>query len=84
LKKVITVAILLIALACMLVGCNGSPLKSGFDNCDAELILPGNTIVIGKCGGFLRLSGNWIKVNINGEWYACTDWRLTLKERVEK
>ena len=72
--------LLLILIAVIIVAIITS--KPGFQESDAELILPGNTVVIGRCDELRRLSGNWIKVKINGEWYACTDWRLTLKERI--
>lgn len=45
-----------------------------------ELLMPGNTLVIGKCEELLRISNGWIKVKIDGTWYACNEWRLVLKE----
>ena len=46
-----------------------------------ELLMPGNTLVIGECEELLRISSGWIKVKIDGTWYACNEWRLVLKER---
>ena len=46
-----------------------------------ELLMPGNTVVIGECEELLRISSGWIKLKIDGIWYACNEWRVVLKER---
>lgn len=46
----------------------------------AELLMPGNTLVVGECDGVRRLNGGWIKVRVNGKWYACHETRVVLVE----
>lgn len=84
-KNTLIITLIIVVVIVVAVIINKAPsLRADFKACDAELLLPGNTLVVGTCNGLHRLSGNWIKVNINGDWYACTDWRLVLKERVEE
>lgn len=84
-KRIIIGAVILIAILVTLVACNDNPVTTGLDMpCEAELLLPGNTLVIGTCTGIVRLSGGWAKVKINNRWYACSDWRVTLMEGVIK
>ena len=48
--------------------------------CDAEILMPGNTLVTGTCTHFNRISGGWVRLEVNGKWYSTNEWRVVLKE----
>ena len=84
-KKIIMGAVILIAILVTLVACNNNTVTSSIETpYEAELLLPGNTLVIGTCTEILRFSDGWVKVKINNRWYACSEWRVTLIEGVIK
>ena len=35
---------------------------------------------LGECDGVARMDDGWIKVRINGKWYACHETRVVLVE----
>ena len=81
-KKIISVliGILLAAIAIAIV----SSIVFMTDNtpnlpCEAELIMPGNTVVIGTCTKFNRISSGWVKAEIDGKVYSCNEWRIVLR-----
>lgn len=83
-KHVIVMAVIAV-IALTLIGCGAlSPKPTPNDfyvTCDAELLMPGNTLVTGECEAVMRISSGWIRLKINGTWYACNEWRVVLKER---
>ena len=47
--------------------------------CEAELLMPGNTVVMGTCTKFNRISSGWAKAEIDGKTYSCKEWRIVLR-----
>lgn len=85
-KKWIIEVVLLVLILAIVTGCGEvqkrvSPTFP--EGSHVELLMPGNTVVIGECEELLRISSGWIKVKIDGTWYACNEWRLVLKECVD-
>ena len=82
-KKWIVEVVLLVLILAIATGC-GEVQKVVFpafpEGSHVELLMPGNTVVIGECEELLRISSGWIKVKIDGTWYACNEWRVVLKE----
>lgn len=76
-KVVLVLAIAFVAMITVsLIAVLASPADS--DDIYAELLMPGNTLVVGKVDRSQRMSGNWIKLTINGVEYKCNDWRVVL------
>jgi hypothetical protein len=48
--------------------------------CAAEVLMPGNTVVMGTCTHFNRISSGWVRLEVNGKWYSMNEWRVVLKE----
>lgn len=83
-KKWIIEVVLLVLILAIVTGCGEvqKHISPTFpEGSHVELLMPGNTLVIGECEELLRISNGWIKVKIDGTWYACNEWRLVLKER---
>ena len=71
--------IALVATSCAVISAKPAP-DDFYVTYDAELLMPGNTLVTGECEDVMRISSGWIRVKINGTWYACNEWRVVLKE----
>lgn len=82
-KHVIVMAVIVV-IALVVTGCGvltPAPNPNSYESYDAELLMPGNTIVTGECEQVVRISSGWIRLKINGTWYSCNEWRVVLKER---
>ena len=77
--KIILVTVIVVGLVFVILG--PDRMKPGLNGSyTAELIMPGNTVVEGICDKVIRIGDNWSKYHINGKWYACSDYRVVLKE----
>lgn len=82
--KHILIAVAIIAVVIAVTGCGvltPAPNPNSSESYDAELLMPGNTLVTGECEQVVRISSGWIRLKINGTWYSCNEWRVVLKER---
>lgn len=82
--KHILIAVAIIAVVIAVTGCRAltpTPNQNSTESYDAELLMPGNTLVTGECEQVVRISSGWIRLKINGKWYSCNEWRVVLKER---
>lgn len=82
-KKLVIVgliaALLLVLCGCQAVTTSPTGPIDGFEGW-AEILMPGNTLVTGHYDQVMRISSGWMKIHVNGTWYAANEWRVVLKE----
>lgn len=75
-KKIVLIFILI--LICLLItGC--APTNNSTANTDygmGMIIMPDGSIIKGECSNFVRVSGNWAIITIDGVTYSTNDWRI--------
>ena len=72
--------IMIAALVTVMCGCQAFTIDSNptSDEGWAEILMPGNTLVVGQYDKIERVSSGWMKVHINGKWYGTNEWRVVL------
>jgi uncharacterized protein YceK len=78
-KRIIFLIILILIFA--LSGCQAIMTSVDADGGYAEIIMPDGTIIDAQYDSVVRPGTGWIKVHINGEWYAMHETRLVLHEK---
>ena len=75
-KKIILIFIL-IFICILITGC-ASTNKSTTDTeyGTGMIIMPDGSIIKGECSNFIRISGNWAIITIDGVTYSANDWRI--------
>ena len=75
-KKIILIFILIFT--CILITGCASTNKSttGTEYGTGMIIMPDGSIIKGECSNFIRISGNWAIITIDGVTYSANDWRI--------
>ena len=75
-KKIVLIFILIFT--CLLItGCASmSNSTAGADYGMGMIIMPDGSIIKGECSNFVRISGNWAIITIDGITYYANDWRI--------
>ena len=78
-KKIILIFILIFT--CLLItGCasinTSVETTTGTNYGMGMIIMPDGSIIKGECSNFIRISGNWAIITIDGVAYSASDWRI--------